>query len=80
MWPVAERTTQLNISISGMTCDHCAEAIEHALRELPGLSACRVRVGNADVTLDELVTGRDSVFTAIRQAGAFDISGFSVSN
>jgi len=49
----------IELSVIGMTCDHCVQSVTNALKEIPGVS-------NAVVSLDEkkaTVTG-DGVDTA----------------
>ncbi|HQW51211.1 MAG TPA: cation transporter [Tepidiformaceae bacterium] len=49
----------IELSVTGMTCDHCVQSVTNALKEIPGVS-------NAVVSLDEkkaTVTG-DGVDTA----------------
>lgn len=72
-------TTTLSLRISGMHCDHCVRAVDAALTQLPGVLKRDVRVGSADVELDEGSTGRADLFDAIRRAGPFDLIEFSVS-
>lgn len=71
--------TQLKIQVSGMRCTRCLEAVETALRALGGLQECTVRVGNIELSIDESELSPAGVFSAIREAGNFDIAGFRVS-
>jgi copper chaperone CopZ len=32
----------LELAVQGMTCSHCSSSVERALRELPGVTGCRV--------------------------------------
>lgn len=68
----------LSILIKDMHCERCVRAVEDALRQLTGLAACEVTVGSANVRFDESVTKRGVVLDAIRRAGPFEISGFTV--
>jgi copper chaperone CopZ len=66
----------LNVKIAGMHCERCIAAVETALRQLDGVRDCTVRIGEARITYDEQATRKQEVFSAIRSAGAYDITGF----
>jgi len=67
----------MNLEITGMHCDHCVQSIRAAIAGLPGIEECQVDVGRASLVIDETKCSRADVFAAVRNAGAFDIAGFS---
>ena len=67
----------LRIQITGMHCSHCIRAVEDSLKDLPGVRRCGVRLGEADVSFDEALTDKNSILIAIREAGLYDIAGFT---
>lgn len=67
--------TRIELTISGMTCDHCVRAVGDAVRGVPGVSGADVRVGSADVRFDESHASAADVTAAIRAAG-YAVSGF----
>ena len=70
-------STALTIEIRGMSCEHCACAIEQALRSLPGVESVDVTIGRARIVFDGSATQKPQIFEAVRAAGAYDITGFS---
>ncbi len=70
---------QLKIQVSGMRCTHCVETVETALRGLGGLQECTVRLGDIELSIDESELSPAGVFSAIREAGDFDVADFRVS-
>ncbi len=70
-------TVRMRLRISGMHCDHCIKSIESALATLNGVESCAVRLGDADVTVDESTVGKQELLAAVRGAGIFDVSSFS---
>ena len=61
-------TQQETLSIDGMHCEHCVEAVEDALAALDGLTVERVEVGSATVSHDGSVS-RDQLAAALDEAG-----------
>ena len=43
------RTENTELSIEGMTCDHCVARVEAAVGEIPGVEAVRAAIGHASV-------------------------------
>ena len=60
----------LAISVTGMSCEHCASAVRAEVGGLPGVTAVDVDVaaGKVVVTGDPL-PGRDALRDAIAEAG-----------
>ena len=59
----------LHIEIVGMTCDHCVNAVKNRLAATPGVSVKDVKVGSADIRLDETRTSMEAVEDAISDEG-----------
>ena len=57
------------LDIEGMSCGHCLDAVNRALREAPGVSVGAVEMGRAEVDFDERVTSADAVVAAVADAG-----------
>ena len=64
------------LSVSGMTCDHCVTRVENALRAVKGVVVASVELsaGRADVEYDDARTDRQALASAVRDAG-YDPSG-----
>lgn len=67
------------LSITGMHCNACVETIKTTLIDTPGILECEVRLGDAVVVYDEAKVSRANILAVVRNAGAFDVSGFSTS-
>lgn len=67
----------VRFSISGMHCDHCIRAVDLAIRPVTGVVSCDVSIGEAVVTMDDSAVSRGELMTAIRRAGAYDVTGFT---
>jgi copper chaperone len=59
----------LHIEIVGMTCDHCVRAVKNRLASTPGVSVKDVKVGTADIQLDESRASMADVEDAISDEG-----------
>lgn len=59
----------LHIEIVGMTCDHCVRAVKNRLAATPGVSVKDVKVGTADILLDDARASMDDVEDAISDEG-----------
>ena len=59
----------LHIEIVGMTCDHCVAAVKNRLSATPGVSVRDVKVGTADITLDDSKASMEDVEDAISDEG-----------
>jgi copper chaperone len=66
-------TTSLNVK--GMSCNHCVNAIESALRELNGIQSAKVdlKANIVTVSFDDAVIGLETVKGAIEEAG-YDVA------
>lgn len=61
--------SQLTLSIEGMSCHHCLNAVNKALSDLPGVSIRAVRIGRADVDYDASVVQPEAIAAAVTAAG-----------
>jgi copper chaperone len=59
----------LHIEIVGMTCDHCVRAVKNRLSATPGVTVDEVKVGTADIRLDETKASMSDVEDAISDEG-----------
>ena len=59
----------LHIDIVGMTCDHCVRAVKNRLAATPGVTVKDVKVGTADIALDEVKASMSDVEDAISDEG-----------
>lgn len=60
---------KLNLTIDGMSCGHCVNAVKMALSSLPGAVPLKIDVGSVEVEIDTAVTSADTVLDAISAAG-----------
>ena len=62
------KPTNFALSIDGMTCGHCVQAVTNALAAVPGVAVRTVAVGSAQITaLDGLTVAR--AIAALDDAG-----------
>jgi copper chaperone len=59
----------LHIEIVGMTCDHCVRAVKNRLAATPGVTVNEVKVGTADIQLDDAKASMADVEDAISDEG-----------
>ena len=57
------------LHIEGMSCGHCLNAVNRALRAIPGVEIDSVQIGRADLRYDEQTTSPDSLQAAVSEAG-----------
>jgi copper chaperone len=60
------------ISISGMSCSHCVNAVQKALATVPGVTVQEVTVGSATIVLEPGVGSLSAAEAAVDGAG-FDV-------
>jgi copper chaperone len=58
----------LAITINGMSCSHCLNAVTKALSSVPGLEVRSVRIGRAELTVEDAAVS-EQVKAAIERAG-----------
>lgn len=61
--------TNLTLSITGMSCGHCLNAVRQALEGTDGVKVHSVRIGRAEVGYDPARTNPDSIIAAVTDAG-----------
>jgi copper chaperone CopZ len=59
----------LTLTINGMSCSHCLNAVQRALAAVPGLEIVSVRIGRADVRYDPALSNPDTIAAAVSDAG-----------
>lgn len=64
----AAHTSSYTLSIDGMTCGHCVQAVTKALGTVPGLVVGSVAVGRAQITAPDGLTVARAV-NALGEAG-----------
>ncbi len=66
---------QIQLNITGMSCDHCVAGIQQALSKITGIESADVTVGQADVRFDDSACNTADLVTAVETAG-FGVAGF----
>lgn len=61
--------TPLTLHITGMTCSHCLNAVNQALREVPGVRIHTVQIGRAEMEYDEARVTPGRIIEAVADAG-----------
>ena len=65
-----ERTMErLNLTIEGMTCEHCVRAVRGRLEKTPGVNVSDVTIGSALLDYDPAKTNIDDIEEAIADEG-----------
>ncbi len=61
---------QIDLSISGMSCNHCVKTIENALLEKSGVKKVKVNLlkKEASITTNDEITA-DALISAIKELG-----------
>jgi copper chaperone len=62
---------QLKIKVGGMTCEHCVETIENALKDVDGILAAEVDLPNGVVLVeyDSVRLSAQAIHDAIEELG-----------
>ncbi len=60
---------KLNLTIEGMTCEHCVRAVRGRLEQTPGVKVNDVQVGSAKIEYDPSKTNVDDIEMAIADEG-----------
>ncbi len=60
---------RVNLTIEGMSCGHCVNAVSGALRQLAGVSVEKVAIGSAIVSYDPARTSVDQIIDAVNDEG-----------
>ena len=59
----------VTLHIEGMSCGHCLNAVNRALRAVRGVEVESVQIGRADVRYDEQSTSPSALAAAVAEAG-----------
>lgn len=61
----------LNLSVEGMSCEHCVRAVKTSVGKLAGVSTVEVSLENGSVTVgfDPALVGLPAIRTAIEEEG-----------
>lgn len=57
------------ITVSGMTCQHCAASVREELSEIPGLTVLDIDVASGKVTIEGSGFSEEAVAAAVEEAG-----------
>lgn len=58
------------ITVTGMTCEHCAASVREELGEVPGVKSVDVDVASGTVTIDSVApVDAGAIRTAVEEAG-----------
>jgi copper chaperone len=59
------------LTVKGMTCDHCVSAVRNALEETPGVRSARVdlKAGKVTVDYDDALASPRELATVVAEAG-----------
>jgi len=60
---------RVELTIEGMTCEHCVRAVRGRLERTPGVKVEDVQVGSATLQFDAATTSLDDVEEAIADEG-----------
>jgi copper chaperone CopZ len=60
---------QKTLSIDGMHCEHCVDAVQEALAGIAGVTVEAVEIGAAEVSYDPSLVSRDQLVAALDDAG-----------
>jgi copper chaperone CopZ len=66
----------LNLTIEGMSCGHCLNAVNRSLATLPGVAVKSVAIGRATVSYDPAAIGAREISAAVEGAG-YRVAGSS---
>jgi len=60
---------ELQIAISGMTCNHCVARVRKALGAVAGVQVLEVLVGSARVSFAPAAVSQEAILGAVRDLG-----------
>lgn len=61
--------TKQELTIQGMSCNHCVMHVKKELSKLNGLKVENVEIGKAQVEFEESIVTRERIAKAIEDAG-----------
>ncbi|GHE38909.1 heavy-metal-associated domain-containing protein [Streptomyces lavendulocolor] len=66
--------SETTYTVTGMTCDHCADAITKEISDLPGVQQVKVDVPSGRVTVtSESPLATEDVRAAVVEAGEYEL-------
>jgi copper chaperone len=60
---------EVDLTIEGMSCQHCVMRVKKAVDQLPGVSQADVTLGTAKITYDESRIKKEDLEKAVETAG-----------
>jgi copper chaperone len=61
--------SQLSLSVPGMTCDHCVQAVSSEIGKLPGVNGVDVDLASKSVVVTGTDFDREAIRAAVEEAG-----------
>ncbi|WP_414040190.1 heavy-metal-associated domain-containing protein [Acidithiobacillus sp. M4-SHS-6] len=61
--------TKVEISIQGMTCQHCVAAVEKALRKIPEVQSVVVQLDTQSATVEGTSLDPEALIQAVEEEG-----------
>lgn len=65
----AEMTERVRVEIDGMSCGHCVNGVEQALKGMSGVQVEQVSIGSAVIAYDPGVVEAEAIKEAIAEEG-----------
>jgi copper chaperone len=63
-------TVSVTVTVTGMTCGHCASSVRDEVENIPGVTGVDVELASGKVTIDsEAAIRTDAIKGAVEQAG-----------
>jgi copper chaperone len=60
----------VTVTVTGMTCGHCASSVREEVGSIPGVTAVEVDLASGKVTIDsERLVDADAIKSAVAEAG-----------
>ncbi|MCV7298170.1 heavy-metal-associated domain-containing protein [Mycobacterium barrassiae] len=60
----------VTVTVTGMTCGHCASSVREEVGSIPGVTAVDVDLGSGEVTIDsEQQVEPEAIKSAVEEAG-----------
>ena len=70
-----EAPFRTQVTVTGMTCQHCVMSVSEEIGEIPGVTGVEVQLESGAVTvLADREVGRDELAAAVTEAG-FELAG-----
>ena len=71
---MSNQIDQRSYAVLGMTCSHCAQAVESEVSSVPGVDSVAVDLPSGNVTVNGHAFDDASVRAAVEEAG-YEVSG-----